>query len=73
MSEIAAIEEQLNGVEKYAMYFLEEETAEYAAEQLRLAEVSGYMDGEIVCRWQCIDQLLHGVPLTLPKFSETYT
>ena len=39
MSEIAAIEDQLNGIEKYAMYFLEEETAESAAEQLRLAEV----------------------------------
>lgn len=39
ISEIAAIEEQLNGIEKYAMYFLEEETAESAAEQLRLAEV----------------------------------
>ena len=52
MSEIAAIEEQLNGVEKYAMYFLEEETADYAAEQLRLAEVGGYVHGpiEIMCR-----------------------
>lgn len=39
MSEFASIEEQLNGVEKYAMYFLEEETSELAAEQLRLAEV----------------------------------
>ena len=39
MSEFASIEEQLNGIEKYAMYFLEEETAELAAEQLRLAEV----------------------------------
>lgn len=47
MSEIAAIEEQLNGVEKYAMYFLEEETAEYAAEQLRLAEVCGYIMGAL--------------------------
>jgi len=34
-----AIEEQLNGVEKYAMYFMEEENAEVAAEQLRVAEV----------------------------------
>ena len=39
ISEISAIEEQLNGVEKYAMYFLEEENADFAAEQLRLAEV----------------------------------
>lgn len=39
MSEFATIEEQLNGVEKYAVYFLEEETAEIAAEQLRVAEV----------------------------------
>ena len=43
MSEFAVIEEQLNGIEKYAMYFLEEENAEYAAEQLRLAEVCQYM------------------------------
>lgn len=39
MSEFSAIEEQLNGIEKYAVYFLEEETAEFAAEQLRVAEV----------------------------------
>ena len=39
MSEFASIEEQLNAVEKYAMYFIEEETAEFAAEQLRIAEV----------------------------------
>ena len=42
MSEFAIIEEQLNAVEKYAMYFLEEETAEVATEQLRLAEVLIY-------------------------------
>ncbi len=42
MSEFATIEEQLNGIEKYAMYFLEEETAEFAAEQLRVAEVCIY-------------------------------
>lgn len=39
MAEVAAIEEQLNGVEKYAMYFMEQENAEVAAEQLRRAEV----------------------------------
>ncbi len=39
MSEFSVIEEQLNDIEKYAMYFLEEETAELAAEQLRVAEV----------------------------------
>lgn len=39
MSEIASIEDQLNGIEKYAMYFIEEETAELAAEKLRRAEV----------------------------------
>lgn len=43
MSEFASIEEQLNAVEKYAMYFLEEETAEFAAEQLRLAEVLTFL------------------------------
>lgn len=42
MSEFASIEEQLNAVEKYAMYFIEEETAEFAAEQLRIAEVCFY-------------------------------
>ena len=45
MSEFASVEEQLNSIEKYAMSFLEEETAEFAAEQLRHAEVcsSSYM------------------------------
>ena len=43
MSEFATIEEQLNGVEKYAVYFLEEETADFTAEQLRVAEVRMYM------------------------------
>lgn len=33
------IEDQLNGIERYAMHFLEEENAEFAAEQLRLTEV----------------------------------
>jgi len=40
MAEISAIEEQLNGVEKYAMIFMEQENSEIAAEQLRAAEVS---------------------------------
>ncbi len=39
MAEISAIEEQLNGVEKYAMFFMEQENSEIAAEQLRAAEV----------------------------------
>ena len=39
MAEFARIEEQLNGVERYAMKYLEEENAEFAAAQLRLAEV----------------------------------
>jgi len=38
MAEFARIEEQLNGVERYAMKYLEEENAEFAAAQLRLAE-----------------------------------
>ena len=38
--EFARIEDQLNGVERYAMRFLEAENAEFAAEQLRIAEVS---------------------------------
>ena len=42
MAEIVAIEEQLNGIEKYAMYFMEQENAEVAAEQLRVAEVLSY-------------------------------
>ena len=40
LAEFARIEEQLNGVERYAMNFLEAENAEFAAEQLRIAEVS---------------------------------
>ena len=39
LSEFTSIEEQLNAVEKYAMYFIEEETAEITAEQMRQAEV----------------------------------
>ena len=39
MAEFARIEEQLSGVERYAMKYLEEANAEFAAAQLRLAEV----------------------------------
>ena len=42
ISEFSIVEEQLSGIEKYAVYFLEEETAEFAAEQLRVAEVHIY-------------------------------
>ena len=38
-SEFAAIDEQLNNVERYAMRYLEEENAGVAAEQLKQAEV----------------------------------
>ena len=38
-SEFAAIDEQLNHVERYAMRYLEEENAGVAAEQLKQAEV----------------------------------
>lgn len=38
-SEFAAIDDQLNGVERYAMRYLEEENAGAAAEQLKQAEV----------------------------------
>ena len=51
MAEFASVEEQLNAVEKYAMYFLEEETAEFAAEQLRLAEVRIQNYGLCVCMY----------------------
>ena len=40
LTEFAAIEHQLSGIERYAMRYLEEENAEIAAEQLKLAEVS---------------------------------
>lgn len=39
-AEVAAIEDQLNAIEKYAMHFMEEENAEFAKAQLRLAEVN---------------------------------
>ena len=39
LSAFARIEIQLSGIERYAMKFLEEETADLAAEQLRIAEV----------------------------------
>lgn len=42
LSEFAAIEHQLSGIERYAMRYLEEETAEIATEQLKMAEVSNY-------------------------------
>ena len=38
-AEIVAIENQLNGIEKYAMHYLEEENAEFALTQLLQAEV----------------------------------
>ena len=40
IAEITAIEDQLNGIEKYAMHFMEEENAVFAKAQLRLAEVN---------------------------------
>ena len=40
LTEFATIEHQLSGIERYAMRYLEEENAEIAAEQLKLAEVS---------------------------------
>ena len=40
MSEFAEVEDQLSGVERYAMRYLEETNAEFAAEQLKIAEVS---------------------------------
>ena len=39
MAEFARIEDQLSGIERYAMKYLEEANAEFAAAQLRLAEV----------------------------------
>lgn len=45
LNEFAVIEVQLSGVERYAMRYLEEENAEFTAEQLKIAEVSS----EIVC------------------------
>ena len=40
VQEFAQLEEQLSGVERYAMKFLEVENADVAAERLRQAEVS---------------------------------
>ena len=39
LAEFSRIEEQLSGVERYAMNYLEEQNADFAAEQLRIAEV----------------------------------
>ena len=39
MLEFAQIEEQLSGVERYAMRILEAESAEFTAQRLRQAEV----------------------------------
>ena len=47
--EFARIEDQLSGVERYAMRFLEAENAEFAAEQLRIAEVNKNTHG--CCVW----------------------
>ena len=49
LTEFATIEHQLSGVERYAMRYLEEENAEIAAEQLKLAEVS--IVSVIMCLW----------------------
>ena len=43
LTEFASIEHQLSGVERYAMRYLEEQNADVAAEQLKLAEVSVIM------------------------------
>jgi hypothetical protein len=40
LTEFVTIEHQLSGIERYAMRYLEEENADIAAEQLKLAEVS---------------------------------
>lgn len=40
LDEFAVIEDQLSGVERYAMRYLEEVNAAFAAEQLKIAEVS---------------------------------
>ena len=42
IDEFAGVEDQLSGVERYAMRYLEEVNAEFAAEQLKIAEVSSY-------------------------------
>lgn len=39
MNEFTEVESQLSGVERYAMRYLEEANAEFAAEQLKIAEV----------------------------------
>lgn len=49
LTEFAAIEHQLSGIERYAMRYLEEENADIAAEQLKIAEVSNnYYDNMLV-------------------------
>lgn len=50
VTEFAAIEQQLSGIERYAMRYLEEENADIAAEQLKLAEVSNY-NNMLVMLW----------------------
>ena len=39
LNEFAVIEDQLSGVERYAMRYLEEKNAKVTAEQLKIAEV----------------------------------
>ena len=51
LTEFAAIEHQLSGIERYAMRYLEEENAEIAAEQLKIAEVSKYYNNVLVILW----------------------
>ena len=47
LNEFATIEDQLSGIERYAMRYLEEVNAEFAAEQLKIAEVSKYNMSQI--------------------------
>ena len=54
LSAFARIEIQLSGIERYAMKFLEEETADLAAEQLRIAEVC-----VCVCVFLCMFVCVH--------------
>lgn len=49
MGEFARLEEQLSGVERYAMKFLEAENAEFAAQQLRVAEVHIHVHTVTAC------------------------
>lgn len=47
--ELGAIEHHLSGVERYAVRYLEEESADTAAEQLQIAEVNNtYFDASIL-------------------------